>query len=168
MTRVTALLLVAALSAPANAEIVCASPDHYELKQAAVSVLAPGEMWDRLIYPELWWHPNHTYSGASEHLSLDPRSGGIWKETWDDGSVAHGTVLAVRNGELLRLDAPFGPLQDMAVTVIWTITLVPEGKGTRVTFTETANGTSASALDQLAPAVDGVRTEAIIRLASGK
>tara|TARA_R110000823_G_scaffold56426_3_gene137248 strand:+ start:511 stop:1017 length:507 start_codon:yes stop_codon:yes gene_type:complete len=167
MTRVAALLLVAALSAPAHAEVISASPDHYELKQEAVSTLAPGELWDRLIHPELWWHPDHTYSGTSEHLSLDPKAGGLWKETWANGSVAHGTVLTVVHGKMLRLDAPFGPLQGMAVTVIWTITLVPEGKGTRVVFAETANGATASALDQLAPAVDGVKTEAIKRLVSG-
>tara|TARA_R110000803_G_scaffold65040_4_gene126183 strand:+ start:2056 stop:2562 length:507 start_codon:yes stop_codon:yes gene_type:complete len=167
MTRVAALLLVAALSASAHAEVISASPDHYELKQEAVSTLAPGELWDRLIHPELWWHPDHTYSGTSEHLSLDPKAGGLWKETWANGSVAHGTVLTVVHGKMLRLDAPFGPLQGMAVTVIWTITLVPEGKGTRVVFAETANGATASALDQLAPAVDGVKTEAIKRLVSG-
>ena len=164
MTRVAALLL---LSASAHAEVISASPDHYELKQEAVSTLAPGELWDRLIHPELWWHPDHTYSGTSEHLSLDPKAGGLWKETWANGSVAHGTVLTVVHGKMLRLDAPFGPLQGMAVTVIWTITLVPEGKGTRVVFAETANGATASALDQLAPAVDGVKTEAIKRLVSG-
>tara|TARA_R110002051_G_scaffold186284_1_gene255615 strand:+ start:2032 stop:2538 length:507 start_codon:yes stop_codon:yes gene_type:complete len=167
MTRVAALLLVAALSASAHAEVISASPDHYELKQEAVSTLAPGELWDRLIHPELWWHPDHTYSGTSEHLSLDPKAGGLWKETWANGSVAHGTVLTVVHGKMLRLDAPFGPLQGMAVTVIWTITLVPEGKSTRVVFAETANGATASALDQLAPAVDGVKTEAIKRLVSG-
>ena len=167
MTRVAALLLVAALSASAHAEVISASPDHYELKQEAVSTLAPGELWDRLIHPELWWHPDHTYSGTSEHLSLDPKAGGLWKETWANGSVAHGTVLTVVHGKMLRLDAPFGPLQGMAVSVIWTITLVPEGKGTRVVFAETANGATASALDQLAPAVDGVKTEAIKRLVSG-
>ncbi|MBU2607350.1 MAG: SRPBCC domain-containing protein [Alphaproteobacteria bacterium] len=168
MTRIAALVLTAALSAPAGADIVSASPDHYELKQEALSALTPGELWDRLVHPELWWHPDHTYSGASDHLSLDPKAGGLWKETWDNGSVAHGTVLTVVHGKMLRLDAPFGPLQDMAVTVIWTITLVPEGKGTRVTFTETANGTTASALDQLAPAIDGVKTEAVERLVSGE
>ena len=168
MIRLAALLLAAALSAPAGADVVSAAPDHYQLKQEAVSALAPGEMWDRLVHPELWWHPDHTYSGASDRLSLDPKAGGLWKESWDGGSVAHGTVLAVLDGKMLRLNAPFGPLQDKAVTVTWTITLAAEGKGTRVTFSETANGTTASALDQLAPAVDSVKTEAITRLVGGE
>ncbi|WP_439619843.1 SRPBCC family protein [Hyphomonas sp.] len=158
--------LLLASSATAHAEVLAAAPDHYELKQEAVSTLAPGELWDRLIHPEVWWHPDHTFSGASEHLSLDLKAGGLWKETWDDGSVVHGTVLTVLNGKLLRLDAPFGPLQDKGVNVIWTISLAAEGEGTRVTFTETANGTAASGLGELAPAVDYVKTDAITRLVS--
>ena len=160
-------LFVPMLSAGAHAEVVAAAPDHYELRQEAVSTLAPGEMWDRMIHPELWWHPDHTFSGSSEHISLDLKAGGLWKETWDNGSVAHGTVLTVLNGKMLRLDAPFGPLQEMAVNVVWTLTLTPHEGGTKVTFTETANGTQVSALEELAPAVDYVKTEAITRLVSG-
>ena len=63
--------LLLASSATAHAEVLAAAPDHYELKQEAVSTLTPGELWDRLIHPEVWWHPDHTFSGASEHLSLD-------------------------------------------------------------------------------------------------
>ena len=166
MKRVLISSLLLASFAAAHAEVLAAGPDHYELKQEAVSALSPGELWDRLIHPEVWWHPDHTYSGAAEHLSLDLKAGGLWKEAWDDGSVAHGTVLTVLNGKMLRLDAPFGPLQDKGVNVVWTITLAAEGEGTRVTFTETANGTAASGLDDLAPAVDFVKTEAITRLVS--
>ena len=166
MKRIVISTLLLAAPAATHADILAAAPDHYELKQEAVSTFTPGELWDRLIHPEIWWHPDHTFSGASEHLSLDLKAGGLWKEAWDDGSVAHGTVLTVLHGKLLRLDAPFGPLQDKGVTVIWTITLAAEGEGTRVTFTETANGTAASGLAELAPAVDYVKTEAITRLVS--
>ena len=70
----------------------------------------------------------------------------------------------VRDGEVLRLDAPFGPLQGMAVATVWTVTLTPDGEGTMVRFDVTANGTAASGLDALAPAVDSVFGEAIRRL----
>jgi hypothetical protein len=56
--------LLIAFATNAHAQIIAASPDHYELKQEAVSTLAPGEMWDRLIHPQLWWQPDHTFSGA--------------------------------------------------------------------------------------------------------
>ena len=60
------------------------------------------------------------------------------------------------------LSAPFGPLQGLAVTSIWTITLEPldEG-GTKIIFDHVTNGTSASGLDKLAPAVDFVKGAAL-------
>lgn len=150
----------------AGAEIVSSASDHYRLKHEAVSELTPDALWQRLVHPEDWWHPDHTYSGDAAHLSLDPTAGGLWREDWAGGSVVHGSVLYAEPGHVLRLDAPFGPLQQMAVEVVWTITLSPEGEGTRIVFEEIASGSSASGLDAIAPAVDGVKAEAIARLAA--
>lgn len=164
MKHATLLLAAAGLALPASAEIITVSPDHYTLRHEAVSALSPEDMWQRLIQPSIWWSPDHTFSGDANNLSLDPQAGGLWREDWDGGSVAHGKVLSVMEGQSLRLDAPFGPLQGMAVTVIWTITIEPDGDGTRIIFDEVATGSSASALGQIAPAVDGVKGEAIARL----
>lgn len=158
------LLLLVTFSASANADVIAASPGHYTLRHEAVSSLAPGALWNRLVHPETWWSPAHSYSGDAANLSLDPRAGGLWKEEWDGGSVAHGEVLYVNPGEQLRLEAPFGPLQSMAVDVVWTITILPEGTGSKVIFDEVANGSDASNLDKVAGAVDGVKAEAMRRL----
>lgn len=147
-----------------HAEVVVASADHYTLKHQAESSDAPDVVWARLISPNEWWHPDHTYSGSAENLSLDPQAGGLWREDWPDGSVVHGSVLLITPGTTLRLNAPFGPLQEMAVSVVWTIQLEAIDTGTRVMFTEIANGTTASNLDKLAPAVDFVKQQAISRL----
>jgi uncharacterized protein YndB with AHSA1/START domain len=162
-------LLAFAAAPGALAEVIEATPERYVLRQEATSALAPDALWARLLKPETWWHPDHTYSGKAENLSLDAQAGGLWREDWEGGSVFHGRVLQVQKGKMLRLDAPFGPLQDIAVTVVWTITLTEEkstgeGTGTRVVFEETANGTPGSKLDALAPAVDFVKTGAIRRL----
>lgn len=160
------MMLLAVAAAPATAEILAASPEHYELRHEATSSLSPQEMWERLIRPEGWWASEHTWSGDAANLTLDAQAGGLWREDWDAGSVAHGTVLAVRDGAQLRLDAPFGPLQGMAVQVVWTISLEEqEGTGgTRIIFEEIANGSASSQLDQIAPAVDSVKSEAMQRL----
>ena len=64
------------------------------------------------------------------------------------------------------LSAPFGPLQGQAVTSIWTITLAElDSGGTQITFDHVTNGTAASGLDGLAPAVDFVKSEALKSLA---
>ena len=163
-------LFLCALAAPAAAEITASAPDHYTLKQEGVSPLAPDALWKRLVKPSTWWHPDHTYSGDSKNLSLKPKAGALWREDWDGGSVSHGIVLYAKENETLRLDAPFGPLQEKAVTVIWTISLAPDEEtgGTKVTFTEIANGTAASKLDEVAPAVDFVKTEAMNRLTAAE
>ena len=160
-------IALAGLASIASAEIVAASPDHYTLRHEANSSIAPEALWERLIRPETWWHPDHTYSGEAQNLSLTPRAGGLWLEAWAGSSVEHGRVLTIMEGEMLRLDAPFGPLQGMGVQVVWTITLEAheETGGTRIIFDEIANGSSASGLDAIAPAVDGVKQEAITRLA---
>lgn len=148
----------------ALADIVKTSADHYTLKHEATSEMTPDLLWARLIKPEVWWHPEHSYSGVAANLSLDATAGGLWREDWADGSVAHGQILSVQTGKQLRLNAPFGPLQGLGVNVVWTITITPDGEGSKVIFDEVANGTPESGLDALAPAVDFVKGEAIKRL----
>ncbi|MFN3214360.1 MAG: SRPBCC domain-containing protein [Henriciella sp.] len=151
-----------ASSFAAQSEVVASAPDHFTLKLEAESELSPTEMWARLIEPSEWWLPDHSFSGDSNNLFLDPQAGGLWREEWESGSVWHGTVLQAQPEKTLVLSAPFGPLQGLAVTSIWTITLSPlESGGTKVTFDHVTNGTAASNLDALAPAVDFVKSEAL-------
>ncbi len=158
-------LVCFAFAAPAaNADVIEAEADHYVLKQEATSPLSPKDIWARLIDPASWWHPDHTYSGSAENLSLSAEAGGLWREDWEGGSVVHGTVVLVNRGAQLRLDAPFGPLQAIGAKTTWTITIAPDGDGSKVTFDEIAYAAAASKLDALAPAVDFVKTEAIKRL----
>jgi len=168
MKYVLGSLLLATFAAAANADVIAASSDHYTLRHESVSSLAPDALWNRLVHPETWWDPAHSYSGDAANLSLDLRAGGLWKEEWDGGSVSHGTVLYVNPGEQLRLNAPFGPLQSIAVNVVWTITILPEGAGSRVIFDEVATGSDASDLDKIAGAVDRVKLEAMRRLVAAQ
>ena len=156
----TGLLTVAT----AHAEIVESSDSHYVLKHEATSALAPDALWQRLIEPAAWWHPDHTYSGDAGNLTLDPRAGGLWREAWESGSVVHGSVLFVEDGKSIRLFAPFGPLQGLGVYTVWMITLSADGAGTKVVFDEISSGAPSADLDELAKAVDYVKTEAITRL----
>lgn len=163
---VCALGLSLGLMGCAHAEIVAAAPDHFTLKLEASTALSPDEVWDRLINPERWWLSDHTFSGDAANLSIDPQAGGLWREDWDGGSVWHGTVLQAQPGKVLSLNAPFGPLQGLAVTSVWTISLEEnDGGGTQITFDHVTNGTPASGLENMAPAVDFVKGEALKSLA---
>lgn len=165
--RSACFLGAALVGLPASAEVVAATADHYMLRHEAVSPQSVEETWERLIQPDTWWHPDHTYSGNAEHLWLNPNAGGLWMESWDGNAVEHGRVLSILENKMLRLDAPFGPLQGMGVQVVWTITLEADETtgGTRIVFEEVANGSSQSGLAQIAPAVDMVKQQAIQRLA---
>ncbi len=151
----------------AQAEVISSAPDNFTLKLEAETDLTPEQVWDRLIVPSEWWQSDHTYSLDANNLSLDPQAGGLWREDWDGGSVWHGTVLQAQQNKSLVMSAPFGPLQGLAVTSIWTITLTPldEAGGTRITFDHVTNGTEASQLDRMAPAVDFVKSAALASLA---
>ena len=55
---------------------------------------------------------------------------------------------------MLRLDAPLGPLQDMAVTGVLTFKLEPDVAGTRITMTYRVAGAFTMESAKLAPMVD--------------
>ena len=165
-SALTLLPLALGLPLASQAEIVTATSDHFTLKLEAETVLSPEEVWARLIVPADWWQGDHSYSGDATNLSLEAKAGGIWREEWDGNSVWHGTVLQAQPNNVLSLSAPFGPLQGLAVQSVWTITLTPnETGGTLIRFDHVTNGTAASNLNQLAPAVDFVKSEALKSLA---
>lgn len=161
-------LVLASLLMPAamNAEVISASADHFALRLEAETELEPEEIWNRLIDPSEWWLADHTYSGSSDNLSLDPSPGGLWREDWEGGSVWHGTVLQAHDNKKMVLSAPFGPLQGLAVTSIWTISLSPiETGGTLIVFDHVTNGSASSNLQDIAPAVNHVKSQALKSLA---
>lgn len=164
LTLFAAAFLLTSFTLPVQAEVIEASDTHYRLSHSATTTISPEALWERLIHPEQWWNPDHSYSGKAENLSLDPQAGGLWREDWDGGSVAHGTVVQIIKGNVLRLEAPFGPLQGMGAYVIWSIKIEPSGSGSTITFDEVAMAPPGSSLEAVAPAVDGVKGEAMRRL----
>ncbi|MEO0367366.1 MAG: hypothetical protein AAF197_01125 [Pseudomonadota bacterium] len=128
----------------AGAAVKSKSADQYHLMHTAESNLSAEDLWQRLLRPQDWWDDSHTYSGNADNLSLQPVAGGHWLEKWGENSVVHGQVMLVLDGKQLRLTAPFGPLQGLGVSVVWTITIEPQGEGSIVTFEEIASGTPAS------------------------
>lgn len=148
---------------PLNAEarMLTSSPEHFHFVLEAQSTDSPEIVWARLIEPSNWWHSDHTYSGDSDNLTLDPQAGGLWREDWEGGSVAHGTILYAKPATMLRLEAPFGPLQERSIDAIWTISISPTPSGSNVKFEFVANGSSFSNLDKLALVVEMVKAQAL-------
>lgn len=169
--RVAGLALAAlGFSGAASAEVTGKAPDGMTIHIVVEAKMDRDAMWARLVDPSLWWNPAHSYSGEAKSLSLDAQAGGCWCEMWNGGEVEHGRVIMVMPKETLRLDAPLGPLQALGVQATLTFTL-EDGKAagaTKLTVDYHVSGSSLSGLDQLAAPVDGVLTEQVTRLASGK
>lgn len=158
----TALLSLYALGA--NAEVKEAAPDHLLIQDSRTIHAPPDKLYAALTDVAKWWNNEHTYSGNAAHLSLKAEAGGCFCERWDNQSVAHGQVIWAAPGHLLRLGTALGPLQAMAVQGVMTFTLKPAPEGTALQFEYRVNGSSASGLDKLGPAVNGVLMEQLERL----
>jgi len=156
-----AIFLAALLAAvPAAADIVPANGAGFVLSDS-IMIAAPREkVWATLIQPSRWWGKNHTYSGSSANLTLDPRAGGCWCEKLKDGgSVEHMRVVQFLPNDTLRLVGALGPLQQGAVSATLTVELKADGSGTRLSYSYVVGGFMRPSLETMAVPVQAVLGE---------
>jgi uncharacterized protein YndB with AHSA1/START domain len=169
LPRASILSLLIAASPLASAEIKSAASDGFVLSYSQRLDAAAAKVFAALTSVDRWWNSDHTYSGDAANMSIEARAGGCFCERWKDGAVEHGHVIMVMRDRLLRVQAALGPLQGRALNGILTFQLKPdeqeENRATLLTMTYVVNGSSASALDKSAPAVDDVLGEQFARLA---
>jgi uncharacterized protein YndB with AHSA1/START domain len=159
------LFLLLLVSVRASAEVLETSSDHFLIGFSAQVEAPPAKVYVALTEVSHWWSAEHTWSGKAENLSLKAEAGGCFCERWDKGSVEHGRVIMAIRNDLLRLDASLGPLQEYALSGVLNFKLKPGDKDTtELDVDYRVNGSSASGLDQFAPAVDGVLAAQIDRL----
>ncbi|MDP3494938.1 MAG: hypothetical protein Q8R82_17635 [Hyphomonadaceae bacterium] len=164
------VLATAMLNAPAAADVTGKAPDGLVIQVKAEVALDRDAAWARLLDIASWWNGSHTYSGNAENMSIDATAGGCWCEMWSGGEVEHGRVVSVMPRDIIRLDAPLGPLQEMGVSSALTFTLSDGSSAAKTVITVDlkVSGSSLSGLDQLGAVIDGVITEQVTRYASGK
>ena len=162
------VLLVVGAAGGANGEVKSAASDGFVIVHSRRVEAAPEKVYAALPAVDRWWNSGHTWSGDAGNLSLKAEAGSCFCEKWKDGEVEHGRVIMVMRDQLLRLQAPLGPLQGRAVTGVLTFQLKADeasgGKATLLTLSYVVNGASASALDKSAAPVDGVLGEQFERL----
>lgn len=152
-----ALLIAAPLSA--GAEVKSASADSFLIEHRFTIAAPAASVWESLQHPERWWPADHTWSGKRENLSLVADTGGCFCERWDGNSVEHGRVVMLRKGQMLRLSAALGPLQEMAVSGVITFALEEKGGATNLVVTHRVSGDPSQKLDAIAPIVDQVNAQ---------
>ncbi|SFN39470.1 SRPBCC family protein [Dokdonella immobilis] len=160
-----AFFALLAFATTAQAEVLQSGPDHFTIAFAAEVAAPPARSYAAITAVQHWWSSAHTWSGDAANLSLKAEAGGCFCERWKQGSSEHGRVIMVRDNELLRLDSALGPLQELAVSGILSFRLeAGDEDTTRLDVDYRVNGSSASGLDQIAPAVDQVLALQIDRL----
>ena len=158
-------LMIAGAATTASAEVVQTSATGFQLRSMAVLEEAEAhEAWSALSRWGEWWSSDHTYSGDAAHLTLSMEAGGYLCEIWPGGRIEHGRVLLSWPAQgMLRLNAPFGPLQAQPVTAILTYTIRPRDEGGVEVIQTFAVGGGTEATAALAAPVDGVMSGGFAR-----
>lgn len=165
------MILAAAAAAlmaggPASAEVVERSEAGFRTRHAVQVAAPPDRVYRALGEVALWWDGAHTYSGKAANLALEPVPGGCFCEALEGGGgIRHGVVVQAMPGQVLRLDAPLGPLQDEGVAAAFTFTIRPVGDGSEVIQTLHVGGARPQIVAGMAGPVDQMLGSALRRLA---
>ncbi|HVO90252.1 MAG TPA: ATPase [Casimicrobiaceae bacterium] len=160
----SSLILCLAAIAPACGEVKQSTADNFVIVHSVQVKAAPAKAYAAIAEPNRWWNGQHSYSGNAANFTLKAEAGACFCERWNGSSVEHGVVIMALQDRLLRLRAPLGPLQGRGLNAVLTFEVKPRDDGAAIELTYVVNGSSASALDKSAPAVDGVLGEALARL----
>lgn len=174
LAALAAALLVQ--SAPAVAEVVDSSADHFVTRDSVTVKAAPKAAWLALIDPSGWWDKGHTWSGSSANLSLEPQAGGCFcerlpeKDTASEvglaGSALHMTVVMAEPMKVLRMRGALGPLQSEPVDGVLTVTMqAAAGGGTKLVWEYVVGGHMRYPVDKISASVDEVMSEQLGHLA---
>jgi hypothetical protein len=160
-----------AVTWPAQAEVVLKAENGFVARNAVEVTASPLEAWQALLDPAKWWLGQHTFSGDSANLKLDPVPGGCFCErlpasstaaakglppSQREGGVQHMRVIYAEPLRAMRLSGSLGPLQSEALTGTLTMTLKPLGTGTRILWEYVVGGFMRYKADEIGPAVDKV------------
>lgn len=147
------------------ASVTDSSSYGFTVREELIIKTSPDSLYNEFTDIGKWWDSEHTYSGKAVNLSFQPVAGGCFCEKLDNGgSVQHMTVIFVKPGKTIRMEGGLGPLQSMAVSGTMTVVFVKIPEGTKLTVTYTVGGYSPGGLIKIAPMVDMVLGQQVMRL----
>jgi hypothetical protein len=155
-----------ACATAARAEIVSAGPSGFNLRHVAEVPNPAPVVWAALTDIGKWWNPEHTYSGDSRNLMLEPTVRGCLCEKLSlYAGIEHARVIYAVPAKTLRLSGALGPLQDFGVSGVLTWNIEPAGGGSKITLTYNVGGFADRPLADWAPLVDEMLGGQLKRLA---
>ena len=171
MRLAVAVVASLTLASPAAARVVSADAHGIVIEQST-NVAAPHlAAWAMLVRIGQWWLKDHTYSGDSANLSLDPRPGGCFCERFPGGGgIEHMRVSMVQPGDRIVMTGALGPLLTEGVSGVLDVEVKTAGAGSKVIMRYKAAGFAAGNGAELAPMVDkvlGQQLQSLARKAAG-
>jgi uncharacterized protein YndB with AHSA1/START domain len=166
MHRRLTLAALAFLPGIAAADVKSAAPDGFLIEQSYTVAASAARVWESLVHPEGWWPSDHSWSGDRRNFRLSAEAGACFCERWPGGSVEHGRVVMAIPGSLLRLEAALGPLQEMGISGVITVSLEEKDGKTTIAVTHRVSGDASHKLDTIAPVVDQVNAQQFGALAA--
>jgi hypothetical protein len=164
-----ALILIPFILLPrtGKCEVMSSSASGFLVRNIVKVHAVPDSVYRAFVsHVDRWWDPEHTYSGDSGNLSLDPRPGGCFCETLPDGGgVRHLEVVFVSPGRTLRMTGALGPLQGSGLAGSMTFGFQADGDSTIADLTYSVGGYYGD-LQQITPVVDSVLRSQLLRLKS--
>ncbi|QBG37359.1 SRPBCC domain-containing protein [Litorilituus sediminis] len=167
-THIVIKLLVIALLviSPASHSEVISKADNGFVINIEVQVPVDTETaYLQFLKVSQWWHPDHTWFGKSENLTIDAKVGGCFCEIEGDKQALHMLVTYVEPNKEVRMTGGLGPLQMLGVHggMAWKFTHIDADK-TKISFQYQVTGYVEGGLDKLADIVNKVQALQINRL----
>ena len=164
----TLAAILAVTPVAAAAEVDAVSDTGFVSRNSVRLAVTPAQAWAAMLRPAGWWNGGHTYSGDPDNLTIDARAGGCFCEAIpaSDGQIEHMRVLYLAPGSALRMTGGLGPLQGEAVTGVLTATFEEDDGQTVLSWEYVVGGYAVASLRELAPIVDRVVGEQLLRLAA--
>lgn len=150
---------------PIRAAVVDATPSAFTVHESVTIAKDAASIYDVLTRDVgRWWVAAHSYSGDAGNLTIQATPGGCFCERLPQGGVEHMVVIYAEPGKQLRMRGGLGPLQAMAVTGVWTLTLSESNGRTTLDSTYNVSDHSTPGLNEIAPAVDSVLADQLQHL----
>lgn len=156
------LLLVPFIS---FSQVVSSDNHGFQLKIESHVNVEKTQAYQQFLKVNQWWHPDHTWFGNSQGLSITANVGGCFCERNDDKQAMHMTVSYVDPNNEVRMIGGLGPLQMLGVNggMSWKFEAIDDTH-TKITFHYQVVGFIDGGLTKLAPIVDQVQTIQLTRL----
>ena len=121
--------------------------------------------YQQFLQVNQWWHPDHTWFGKSEKLSIDANVGGCFCEIDGEKQAMHMTISYVDPNNEIKMVGGLGPLQMMGLNggMSWKFDAI-DATRTKITFHYQVSGYMNGGLTKLAPIVDKVQRTQLTRL----